>query len=82
MRFDAQHKLAILFIIVESYMDQSYITLVNQNIKFRSIVDLRVAMDLKNINFFWLQQILDSRMNLYLKFCMESESPMDMSVSW
>ena len=69
-RFKAQQELDILFFILEYYIDQFYITLVNWNIKFRRIVDLRVAMDPK-----FIAKILvatDSRVNMYLEFCIES----------
>ena len=66
-RFKAQRELAILFFTVESYIAQFYITLVNWNIKFRRIVDLRVATDTKFISKFLVAT--DSRVNLYLEFC-------------
>ena len=69
-RFKTQHELAFLYCTVESYNFQFYITLVNWNIKFRRIVDLRVATDTKFISK--LLVATDSRVNMYLEFCMES----------
>ena len=79
-RFKSQHQLYILSFAVKSYIDQLYITMVNWNIKFRITVDLRVAMDPKFIANFFVAT--DSRVNLYLECCMESESPMKVSVRW
>ena len=79
-RFKTQHELAFLYCTVESYNFQFYITLVNWNLKFREIVDLRVAMDPQFTAKFLVAT--DSIMHLYLECCNESESLMDVSVMW
>ena len=66
-RFKAQLWLAILFFTVEYFIDQLYINLVNWNLKFRRIIDLRVVMDPKVIATYLVAT--DSRVNLYLEFC-------------
>ena len=79
-RFKAQREFVILLFTVEYYIDPFYITLVKWNLKFRRIVDLRVVMDPKVIATYLVAT--DSRVNLYLGCCIESEYPMEMSVRW
>ena len=54
--------------------------MVNWNLKFRIIVDLRVAMDPNLIAKFLVAT--DNGVNMYLECCMKSESPMDVSFRW
>ena len=79
-RFKAMRELASFFFPVESYIVQFYIKLANWNLRYRRIVDLRVAMDPKFIAKFLVAT--DNRINMYLEECMKAEDPMDISPRW
>ena len=79
-RFKAMRELAAFFFPVESYLVQFYIKITNWNMRYRRIVDLRVAMDTKFIAKFLVAT--DNRVNMYLEECMKAEDPMDISPRW
>ena len=79
-RFKAMRELAVFFFPVESYIAQFYIKLANWCMKYRRIINLRVAMDTKFIAKFLIAT--DSRVNLYLEECMKAEDPLDISPRW
>ena len=79
-RFKAMRELAAFFFPVESYIAQFYIKLANWNMRYRRIIDLRVAMDTKFIAKFLVAT--DSRVNMYLEECMKAEEPMEVSSRW
>ena len=73
-------ELSSFFFPVESYITQFYIKLTNWNMRYRRIVDLRVAMDTKFIAKFLVAT--DNRVNMFLEECMKAEDPMDISPRW
>ena len=79
-RFKAMRELASFFFPIESYLAQFYIQLTNWNMRYRRIVDLRVAMDSKFIAKFLVAT--DNRVNMYFEECMKAEDPMDISPRW
>ena len=79
-RFKAMRELALFFFPAESYIAQFYIKLANWNMRYRRIIDLRVAMDAKFIAKFLVAT--DSRVNMYLEECMKAEDPTDISPRW
>ncbi len=79
-RFKAMRELSSFFFPVESFITQFYIKLANWNIRYRRIVDLRVAMDTKFIAKFLVAT--DNRVNMFLEECMKAEDPLDISPRW
>ena len=79
-RFKAMRELSSFFFPVESYISQFYIQLANWNLRYRRIIDLRVAMDAKFIAKFLVAT--DNRVNMFLEECMKAEDPMDISPRW
>ena len=79
-RLKAMRELSAFFFPVESYITQFYIRLVNWSMRYRRIIDLRVALDTKFIAKFLVAT--DSRINMFLEECMKAEEPMDISPRW
>ena len=79
-RFKAMRELSSFFFPVESYITQFYIQLANWNLRYRRIIDLRVAMDSKFIAKFLVAT--DNRVNMFLEECMKAEDPTEISPRW
>ena len=79
-RFKAMRELASFFFPAESYLAQFYIRITNWNMRYRKILDLRVAMDAKFIAKFLVAT--DNRVNMYFEECMRAEVPSDVSPRW
>ena len=79
-RFKAMRELSSFFFPVAAYITQFYIQITNWCMRYRGIVDLRVATDSKFIAKFLVAT--DNRINMHLGECMNAEVPMEVSPRW